>query len=595
MSHHESMFRLVPGAMCALLLAALSAAGGQQPVVAARQQPRAVMRGLAVARVDVADSIPSVRFVRRPPLKFVPFDSNAVDQRTGKPLNMNDTVLLPTGRKMTRREYFEQANRLERQLNASGYTLHAKNTPLRFSLAPPSAAQVATQRARLVAASHGPLVMPSMATRQARLRATPMLSSATRPMLDSLSPATVTAIKKAMALLVAPSASAGALTLPLEKDFQDAHEFGDRGHLAARFDYSAKVIGDTTSAKLNAAAGADVWIFGKHGDIASIDVNGVAPKSGAPSGTVDVNVLGKRVFDYTLSSSEHSFEKYYSEDVDYSAKAYFYVGIPISVRVGGRGTIGVSLGLAAQNAAVTADITPSIDLAGYAEAGADLWLVSVGVGAQLTLLDLRIPVDGRIALLNNPEEGVFGLDRELTVGYSISALAGRVYLYGDVFSPCWPDFWNDCSDPWTYDIFNWSGVKSSGQLVSLHDYVDFLSGTTTAFGKIRPHVSGHADWSAPSALTFTATDSVTGKPINAIVKLSATDSVSTGVPVTRQFCSLRPVNVFTLSLMDRALIRDTTKFVNKNGKYYRIQCGSATYHKSQYLSKTVSLAKTPIQ
>jgi len=540
---------------------------------AAAQQPRTRTRETlpAVSQVDTSSVSPG-RLAIRPRLTFVPIDTLHKNPATGQRPSMDEQVTLPNGRTMTRREFVQRANALEVQLNAVGYTIRGPSTNVILHQVPLNVVRLNAQRTAFLADRRGPPVRPTLLERQRRLDVVPVLAS------SPVSLRQLRAIDRSFAsaldsFRVLPTFTLNAeaipqLVLPIEKSFSRSYDVGDHDVIAAGFGYSAKLTGDTTKTSVQVGTEVDAWFFAKHGNLAEFDGIATAPKTGQSSAEVDITVLGNKVYTKTLTPPAVVLEFSVTKSVDYSVQTTVMVGpIPVTVRVGGRGSADLSFGLTAQNAAVTADFTPGASLAGYAEAGVTIWIAEAGAGAALTLLRLAVPIDGKMMLVQNLDENIWGIQRKLTVSYDVSALSGSIYVYAKVYRPCIPDFWNTCSSRWQQDLFRWDGVHSTGQWVSYNDYVDLLAGTVYTPKLMVVTYSPKPNVGSPSTVTFSAADAATAAALSGTVAVAG-QTASTGQPVTATFCqrfTIPPPPIPWLHLLPNIVTKCTPAHVHVTG------------------------------
>lgn len=502
-------------------------------LAAQRPRPRVDMpMAPSERRIDTSTFTPT-RAVVRTPRAFVPFDTSTVSRRG----SLDETVTI-NGRSMTRREFVHRANQLEAQLNASGYTLKGTQAVVRDAAVPLDTFRFAAQRRSLVGSKIAAIVRPTLQQRQRRLDVNPILPTATVIQLRQIDPQFAAALQRfrVFPAMTLDTASPPQLILPIVKNFSKSWDVGDRDVVAAGFSYSGKLTGDTTATSLEVGAEVDAWFFDRHGNIAEVEASANAPKAGAGGAQAEITVLGQRVYNKSLAAGTTILEGDVSKSLDYSVQTTVVIyGIPVTVRVGGRGTVGLSYGMGVESAAVTADVTPFASLQGYAEAGVTIWIAEAGAGANLTLLQLSIPVDGKLALVQELENDLWGIHRQLTVGYEVRALDGNVYAYVRVSHPCGWKFWETCHTRYDKTIFSWTGVRDSGTWFAHNDFVDLLAGSVTGPRAIAASYAPRPAVNIPSTLTFMANDAASGTPLPGTVAVAG-QTVPTGQPITATFC-----------------------------------------------------------
>lgn len=96
-------------------------------------------------------------------------------------------------------------------------------------------------------------------------------------------------------------------------------------------------------------------------------------------------------------------------------------------------------------------VRPFMELDGFAEIGIDLWVVELGVGGSLRLLDVAVPFRVGIgANTSGPLQQVIraNLDVNVASQVELASLSGRVYVYAETF-------W----DTYRKTIFAWEGYE----------------------------------------------------------------------------------------------------------------------------------------
>jgi hypothetical protein len=211
-----------------------------------------------------------------------------------------------------------------------------------------------------------------------------------------------------------------------------------------------------------------------------------------------LSVLGVDIWDETLSGRaevdaldrEYSFNVVFDSDVasdsfseSVSAPVFSIAGFNVVVTIGAAGEMGLEVGGELRMALDTSgDCGPSADvqvalaarpyasLSGFAQLGIDLFVVEIGVGASLQILDVGLPVETSLGFrTDGPLRDTnfivsAGADLELEV------LSGRVYVYADTW---WKTYkktlfrWNGPS--WTIPLFHKGWSYALGPLVTYCD------------------------------------------------------------------------------------------------------------------------------
>src|SRR5205807_545789 len=72
-----------------------------------------------------------IKVNKREPIPFVPFEMR--DPITGAEITPETLIKLPNGKEATAKEYFEELNKLEKQLNEIGYSLRDRELQKQMS------------------------------------------------------------------------------------------------------------------------------------------------------------------------------------------------------------------------------------------------------------------------------------------------------------------------------------------------------------------------------------------------------------------------------------------------------------------------------
>lgn len=185
------------------------------------------------------------------------------------------------------------------------------------------------------------------------------------------------------------------------------------------------------------------------------------PDNGDLKADISVDVLGVTVYDLEETQKvSWSKEKDYHKDLKVSAPFYVPLGpFNISGEVGMKGSAGVKYDVLLNRSGVTGSVTPYVKVSGYAEAGLDILVASAGIGGSLTVCDAEVPLSASAIVAWQGSK--LSLIDEFSIDYDVTFLSGRLYLYAEVKNPFGKD------PRYEYDLFNWSGYKSSGNIVNI--------------------------------------------------------------------------------------------------------------------------------
>src|SRR5262249_11685811 len=117
---------------------------------------------------------------------------------------------------------------------------------------------------------------------------------------------------------------------------------------------------------------------------------------------------------------------------DYGTSFHFSIGpIPVSGKVGVRGSAGVDFTYGVRQAHATLNVTPHIEAKAYAQAGVDIGIASAGVGGQLTLLKDELVLGAEVGLDLDPQKGPY-ISEHLYLHNKLEMLSGQFYLFAKV-------------------------------------------------------------------------------------------------------------------------------------------------------------------
>lgn len=173
----------------------------------------------------------------------------------------------------------------------------------------------------------------------------------------------------------------------------------------------------------------------------------------------EVRVLGTPIYAPADERTPLNFHLSTGESRTQSAElAVIYVpvfGVPVKVAGGVSGTEGFSVNvdggltrtcsqqgpqLDDLRVGATGEVTPFISIDAYASASVDAFVIEAGIKGEVTLVKGKLPLTLRVQTIlrdENPdpnlEQLVLALEAETRLGLSLSALDGRVSVYGRVF------------------------------------------------------------------------------------------------------------------------------------------------------------------
>ena len=197
----------------------------------------------------------------------------------------------------------------------------------------------------------------------------------------------------------------------------------------------------------------------------------ITPEEGTPR-TVGLDYTYNYVFDHQSSA----FDDSYSAEIPVFSIAGFNLvleagfGARLGLNAGGEvsfaahadGEVGCDAGL---DLGLAGLVTPFAAADAFVNLGLDLWIVEIGIGGSLTLLDAELPITLKLSALASADTSAF--DARLLVSTDarllLSTLSGKVYVYADTW---WKTY--------KKTLFRWDGY--SWELPLFHKDYDFKFG-----------------------------------------------------------------------------------------------------------------------
>jgi hypothetical protein len=363
-----------------------------------------------------------------------------VHPQTGQAIQPETMLTLPNGKQLKAGDYYTQLNRLEKQFNALGHSL--RDTGKRVMLQENKVDKASLNaQANKLAAKHRPFDPKTMH------RPTPLTALAAAPVKKApgnKAPAAAPAggaPKKGAAPSTGPSApSTGGGPSRTGTSDQEMQPFnftlGDNSTASAYLTGQFQAKLSPSDVDLHGEAHAGVYLASHQIDVlsATADAHVGGSKSNAQ---LTVSVLGQSV--YSLNQpiqTSWSKSDQVSKTVDYSVPFSFNLGpIPISAKVGARGSAGVSYIFTASTVPpfASAQFIPNVGIDAYGQIGVDIKIADAGVSATLQLVHFTLTLGGQVGLLSDPRgQNLFLFvhgDDDLTL------LNGSLSFYADVYVP----------------------------------------------------------------------------------------------------------------------------------------------------------------
>ena len=174
-----------------------------------------------------------------------------------------------------------------------------------------------------------------------------------------------------------------------------------------------------------------------------VELSGYVGNATSQSNGATLAMLGRSAISGTVGVDFSPPEATYTF---FEAEQNFALGpIPIVVTADVTGTIGVDAGLIPGSTGVGVNVTPHADLTASASAGVGISGASAGVRGQLTLVDVRVPIDLTLSFTDK----TYSTSADL----QISTLDGSIDLYAELLFA-----------EWETNIASWDGFSHSVNL-----------------------------------------------------------------------------------------------------------------------------------
>lgn len=242
-------------------------------------------------------------------------------------------------------------------------------------------------------------------------------------------------------------------------------QLGKTSLVAAFLEGKFEFHGSSERLKLQADASAGGYLMNHRVVLLQAKSSIDTPAKGNSRATLNVYIKGQSVFNVDKSvATTWSLSKNLKQSFDYGTSFHFSIGpIPVSGRIGVRGSAGVNFILGIRPAHATAHIIPQIDAKVYAQAGVDIGVASAGAGGQLTLLKDTLDLGAEVGLDFDSQKGPY-ISQHLYLRNKLEMLSGNFYLYARVN-------YLIGSHEWRMNIWNWTGYRFDGYLFNINNRV----------------------------------------------------------------------------------------------------------------------------
>jgi len=417
--------------------------------------------------VDVQINPNLVKVNRRQAIAFKPFEAR--DPRTGAPISPAASITLANGKQMTVQQYYAELNRLEQQFNAIGYSLRDQQQKIELQ--------------QLL------IDQPALQRQIQNLRvANPQTATVGAPGAVKLTPQALQTLSKEHAIEAQKDAQRAQLlggikvlgnpnTVHTVKSFN--YTLGNNSTFAAFANGKLDLTGKSDLTTVYGEANAGGSVLGASKNILRVTGQATAPKTGVMNGKLTFAVLGINVYNLNQNTNASwSKSDTLTRSFDWNTSATFTIGpIPVKVKVGAKGSAGVSYFVSLRPVAAKAQLSPTANATVYAQAGVDILIASAGVGASMTLIDSDLNLGGEVAILFEGG-GAFFFERFYGC-VDLNMLKGKVYVYAEIDLP-----WPLPDKEWQWTLWNWDGFHTSACLFNTTKKTPLYSPPVLTTGQI---------------------------------------------------------------------------------------------------------------
>lgn len=182
----------------------------------------------------------------------------------------------------------------------------------------------------------------------------------------------------------------------------------------------------------------------------------------AVEGHIAMRYLGSKYEKKFEQSTEirYADDAIYQKDYDFAYSQTFMAGpVPVTVAVGTRGRFAVGASLALSPLVIQGDIIGSSAADAYANAAVGIPAIRIGAEGNVTLLQQALVLQGKGYLTFDKSAGHPQLNLSLDAINRATALAGEIYVFADIPSPCW------CMPPWRNNRYKSTIWEHPGHVV----------------------------------------------------------------------------------------------------------------------------------
>ncbi|RMF44913.1 MAG: hypothetical protein D6753_01385 [Planctomycetota bacterium] len=380
-------------------------------------------------RIQTSD----LQVFRRTPIAFSPIEM--VDPRTGRRIPPDEILTLGNGTRITAGEYFAELNRIEKDLNALGYSF--RNAPTDTVIA----------KVRLDPRKYS----APLATRAIRSGGRPVVAPGTRVTVEKLEQLAQSQENRPRAEnRVAKSEHI------VRKPF--SYTLGDPDILAAYARGSLELTGKPDGVATRAEAAGGGTVFGRSFDAMYVSFDGHSRAGGDAGVRMQMTALGSTVFNVNRQGTlDETLQRSRPLNLNYGADVPvgpFALAVQLRVQGSVGATVHVSTSQAPSSgdgASVAMNFTPHIDSKLTGTAAIDLKIVSAGVEGRVDLISLDADARGGLTLRNS--NGSPRVVEFVTASADVGMLSGKIVPYAKVWNPFGSD------KRWSFVLFDWDGIE----------------------------------------------------------------------------------------------------------------------------------------
>jgi hypothetical protein len=244
------------------------------------------------------------------------------------------------------------------------------------------------------------------------------------------------------------------------------YSVGNPSSFSAYVNGQLQLSGAATGTTALAQAAAGGAILGYQKDIVKATASASAYITGDNNVDVSVKVFGISAYSYhpPPSTGPTINTEVFKKGFDVHESAKFPVGpFVVTATIGLRGTAELNYSLGLKQGGAFASLTPSVKADTYGTAGiGDGFFVEVGVGANLTLVDDKLPISWALQLTPNyfATPPAWGVKFDYDITNRLNLLSGNIFLYATL------DWWFG-KEEWKTTVFSWPGFQFNKTL--FHD------------------------------------------------------------------------------------------------------------------------------